>query len=119
MIDIYVKKQGGDYSTITEAIQAAPYEERAVIHIGEGIYREKIFSEKADITFIGEGIDRTVIEYDDGAFDEMEDGTKRGTFRTATAFFGGRKSKVKDMTIKNTAGPGSLRGQALAVYADA
>ena len=118
MLEIYVKKQDGDYSTITEAIQAVPYEEEAVIHIGEGIYKEKIFSEKSNITFIGDGIDKTILEYDDGAFDIMEDGSKKGTFRTYTAFFGGKKTVVKNMTIANTAGDGSEHGQAIAVYAD-
>lgn len=116
---LYVKKQGGDYSTITEAINAVPYEEEAIIHIGEGIFREKLFCEKRDITFIGEDVDSTIIEYGDGAFDEMEDGTKRGTFRSYTAFFGGKKCVVKNLTIKNTAGPGEIKGQAIAVYADA
>ena len=119
MFEISVKKSGGDYATITEAINAVPYEEEAVIHIGQGVFREKIFCEKRDITFIGEGMDKTVIEYDDGALDDMEDGSKRGTFRSYTAFFGGKRCAVKDLTIANTAGDGSLRGQALAVYADA
>ena len=119
MLELYVKKEGGDYSTVTEAIDAVPYEEEAVIHIGEGNFKEKLFCEKRDITFIGEGPDKTVIEYDDGAFDDMEDGSKRGTFRSYTAFFGGKKCTVKDMTIANTAGAGEIRGQAIAVYADA
>lgn len=118
MLEISVKKQGGDYSTITEAIQAAMYEEKTLIHIGEGVFHEKIFCEKSDISFIGEGIDKTIIEFDDGAFEEMEDGSKRGTFRTATAFFGGKRVVVKNMTIKNTVGDGYTHGQALAVYAD-
>ena len=119
MLEINVKKQGGDYFTITEAVQAAPYEEETVIHISEGIYHEKIFCEKSNITFVGDGIDKTIIEFDDGAFDDMEDGSKRGTFRTATAFFGGKRVTVKNMTIKNTVGDGRTHGQALAVYADA
>ncbi|MCR5556771.1 MAG: pectin esterase [Butyrivibrio sp.] len=119
MLELHVKKDGGDYSTIMEAINAVPYEEQAMIHIGEGTFKEKIFSDKRDIVFMGEGPDKTIIEYDDGAFDEMEDGTKRGTFRSYTAFFGGKKVAVKDMTISNTAGPGEKRGQAIAVYADA
>ncbi len=119
MLEIYVKKQDGDYSTITEALQAIPYEEEAIIHIGEGTFVEKIFSDKKNVSFIGEGIYKTVISYGDGAFDDMEDGTKRGTFRSYTAFFGGKKCVVKNMTIENTAGDGSIRGQALSVYADA
>ena len=119
MFEVHVKKENGDYSTITEAIQAVPYEEKAIIYIGEGTYHEKLFCEKSDITFVGAGIDKTIIEYDDGAFDQMEDGSKMGTFRSYTAFFGGKRVTVRNMTIANTVGDGSLHGQALAVYADA
>lgn len=119
MLEIHVKKNDGDFSTITEAIWAVPYDTEAVIYIGEGAYHEKLFSDKRNISFIGEGMDKTVIEYGDGAFDEMEDGSKRGTFRSFTAFFTGEKCTVKKLTIKNTAGDGAVAGQALAVYADA
>ncbi len=119
MFELYVKKKDGDYFTVREAIEAVPYGEKAVIHIGEGVFCEKIFSDKKDITFIGEGMDKTVLEYGDGAFEILEDGKKRGTFRTYTAFFGGERCVVKNLTIKNTAGDGAVAGQALAVYADA
>ncbi len=49
----------------------------------------------------------------------MVDGSKRGTFRSYTAFFGGGRVCVKNMTIKNSAGDGRVVGQAVAVYADA
>ena len=116
---IHVEKNGGDYSTIQEAIEAVPFEESASILIGEGVFREKLFCEKKDIIFVGAGIDRTVIDYDDYANEVMEDGTKRGTFRSYTAFFGGKRVTVRDMTIRNSAGDGRVVGQALAVYADA
>jgi pectinesterase len=119
MLEICVSQSDGDFSSITEAVQAVPYDAQAVIRIGEGVFTEKIFSEKKNITFIGEGPDKTVLEYGDGAFDEMPDGSKRGTFRSYTAFFGGEKCVVKNLTIRNTAGDGRTAGQALAVYADA
>ena len=119
MLEICVSQSDGDFSSITEAVQAVPYDAQALIRIGEGVFTEKIFSEKKNITFIGEGPDKTVLEYGDGAFDEMPDGSKRGTFRSYTAFFGGEKCVVKNLTIRNTAGDGRTAGQALAVYADA
>ena len=119
MLEIRVGGKDCDFSNISEAVNAVPYAVEAVIYIGEGVYREKIFSDKKNIAFIGEGPDKTILEYDDGALNMMEDGTKRGTFRTYTAFFGGEKTVVKNMTIRNTAGSGRKVGQALAVYADA
>lgn len=119
MLKILVSPENGDFSTITEAIMAVPYSEEAVISIAAGTYREKLFSDKKNISFIGEGPGKTIIECGDGAFDEMADGSKRGTFRTYTAFFGGERCVVRNMTIRNTAGDGRIAGQALAVYADA
>ncbi len=119
MLTIKVEKNGGDYSVIQEAIDAVPYDENAVIEIGAGVYREKIFCEKKDITLVGSGMAETVIDYDDYANEVMPDGSKRGTFRTYTAFFGGKKVTVRDMTIRNSAGDGRVVGQAVAVYADA
>ncbi|WP_158589531.1 pectinesterase family protein [Butyrivibrio sp. CB08] len=119
MLEIRVAKSGGDFSSVQEAIEAVPYEESAKIVIGEGVYREKIFCEKKDITFVGAGIDKTVIDFDDYANEVMPDGSKRGTFRSYTAFFGGKRVEVRDMTIRNSAGDGRVVGQAVAVYADA
>lgn len=119
MLEIRVEKNGGDFTFVQEAIDAVPYEESAVIRIGEGIFHEKLFCEKKDITFIGAGIDKTVIDFDDYANEIMEDGSKRGTFRSYTAFFGGKRVSVKDLTIRNSAGDGRVVGQAVAVYADA
>ena len=109
---------GGDYHTISEAVEAVPFRGSHTIEIRSGIYREKLFIDKEDITLRGEGMGHTVIEYGDGAFDVMPDGTKRGTFRSQTLFLGGGRAHVTDMTIRNTAGPGDAVGQALAVYAD-
>ena len=108
-----------DYSTIAEAVNAVPYREEAVIRITEGVYREKIFIDKRKITLEGAGIGKTVITWGDGAFEDMPDGTKRGTFRSYTVFAGGERVTLKDLTIENTAGPGEHAGQALALYADA
>ena len=119
MLTINVAGENPDFSDITEAVQAVPYDTEAVINIGEGIFTEKIFSDKKNITFLGAGPDKTVLQFGDGAFDEMPDGSKRGTFRSYTAFFAGEKCVVKNMTIRNTAGDGRTAGQALAVYADA
>ena len=109
----------GDYHTITEAVEAVPFNEAAVIEIAAGIYHEKLFIDKQNITLAGSGRRRTIIEYDDGANDIMPDGTRRGTFRSQTVFLGGVKCRVTNMTIRNTAGEGDVAGQALAVYADA
>ncbi len=116
---LLVDKKNGEYSTVQEAINAVPYNEESEIVIGEGVFREKLFCEKKNIVLTGAGTNKTVIDFDDYANEIMEDGSKRGTFRSYTAFFGGENVTVRNMTIKNSAGDGRVVGQALAVYADA
>lgn len=117
MFELTVSKDGrGDYYTIQEAIDAVRYHTCAKITIKEGIYREKLFCEKSDITLVGEG--NVFITYDDSARELMADGIKRGTFRTYTAFFSGEKVTLENLTIQNGAGSGHDVGQALALYLD-
>ena len=118
MLEIFVSKQEADYHTLQEAVDAVPYETEAVIHVAAGIYEEKVFCEKKNITIEGDNADNTVLSFGDGAFDIHPDGTKRGTFRTATLFISGEKTTLRNLTIRNTAGDGRVAGQALALYAD-
>ncbi|MCR4904001.1 MAG: hypothetical protein K6A23_14170 [Butyrivibrio sp.] len=117
-MDIYVAKNGGDYHTIKEAVEAVPYEIPSVIHVAAGIYEEKIVCEKKDITIIGESAENTILTFNEGALDIMPDGSKRGTFRTQTLFLAGERAVLKNITIRNTAGDGRIAGQAIALYAD-
>ncbi len=111
--------ENGDYHTIREAVEAVPYDTPAIIRISEGVYKERLFIEKKDITLIGEGKEKTIITQSAGALDFLEDGTKRGTFRTWTMFLTGKNVKLSQMTVENTAGWGSKVGQAVAIYSDA
>ncbi len=53
-----------------------------------------------------------------GAKEVLEDGKKRGTFRTYTFFVDADDVTLKGLTIENHAGPGTQVGQAIALYAD-
>ena len=92
-IDLYVKKEGAArencFSTIGEAIEAmeriAPVPEEIaaelekgriypspvyevtpfVVHIGAGEYREKLVLSRPNVTFLGEGRDKTVLVFGD------------------------------------------------------
>ncbi|MGN1163333.1 MAG: pectinesterase family protein, partial [Candidatus Ornithospirochaeta sp.] len=117
MLAISVRKDGsGDYQTIQEALDAIPYETEAEITVGEGIYREKIFSDKRSLSIRGEG--NVIIAWSDGAYEKLSDGFKRGTFRTYTAFFSGERLCLKGITIINSAGSGKNVGQGIALYLD-
>lgn len=114
-----VSKAGENFSTIQEAVDAVSYNEAAVIYVAKGEYREKIFIEKNNISIIGESSKNTVISWDDFAYALMDDGTKRGTFRSYTMFLSGENIVMKNISIKNTAGDGSIKGQSIAAYVDA
>ena len=119
MLKITVQRDGtGDFTTISEAVLAVPYECEAEIEIGPGIYREKLVCEKQNITLRGAGADQTRVVWGDGGKLPHPDGRPTHTFRSYTAFFGGENLTVEDLTIENDAGPGAQVGQAVAAYVD-
>lgn len=90
----------------------------AVIHIAPGVYREKLVLERPYVTLEGSGAEETVLVYGDHALQILEDGSKRGTFRTATLRVHTHDVVLRHMTVQNDAGCGRLVGQAIALYAD-
>ena len=91
-----------------------------IIEIAPGIYHEKLTINKPYITLrgMGESSAHTVISYDDYALDLMEDGSKRGTFRTYTLFIDTHDVTLQHLTIENASGDSATHGQAIALYAD-
>ena len=116
---IRVGKREGDYETLREALESVRYDEKAHILLEEGVFREKIFSEKADLILEGAGMDKTTLLWEDGAFHTKEKGRRLGTFRSFTCFFGGGKITLKNLSIENRAGAGAKAGQAIALYLEA
>lgn len=91
-----------------------------ILHIGSGTYREKLVITRPNLTLRGEGnapSDVTLV-WGDAAFDEMPEGDRRGTFRTATVRIDTHDFTAENLTIQNDAGYGHTVGQALALYAD-
>lgn len=92
----------------------------AVIHIGRGVYREKLVITRPNLTLQGEGEkpEDVVLIYGDGAYDDMPEGDKRGTFRTASVRIDAQDFTARNLTFQNDAGYGHTAGQALALYVD-
>lgn len=110
---------GADFASLAMALASIPKDEPVTIKLANGIYREKIYCEHADLAILGENREGTLLVWDDGAFHRNADGGKNGTFRSYTAFFSGGRVRVKNMTIANTAGDGAVHGQAIAAAVDA
>ncbi len=117
MLKLTVGKNGTEnYGSIQEALEAVPYNQKAEIIISEGRYREKLYSDKKDLTIRGVG--KVEIDFSDHARQIMDDGRKRGTFRSYTAFFSGGRLLLENLTISNSSGRAETAGQALALYLD-
>ncbi|MBR3642764.1 MAG: pectin methylesterase [Parasporobacterium sp.] len=94
--------------------------EKTVLRIDPGFYHEKLEIDICGISLEGTGKcpEETVIDYDDYALQMMPDGIKRGTFRSYTVFLDAPYSSLYNLTIRNSAGPGKEKGQAVALYAE-
>lgn len=82
--------------------------------IAEGIYEEYVESRLSNFTMIGLGT--TEITGARYARQEMRNGEKRGTFRSATVFLEGTDILIENIAITNSAGPGEKVGQAVALF---
>lgn len=135
IVHLYVNMPGytPGFTTVTAALESiqmqepkktypAPFSDiaPAIIHIGSGIYREKLVITRPNLTLLGEGENRndTVLVWGDGALDDMPEGDKRGTFRTASVRIDTHDFTARHLTFKNDAGYGHDVGQALALYVD-
>jgi pectinesterase len=111
-----VAKDGsGDYKYIQDAIDAMRVYPLATItlYIKNGVYNEKILlpSDNTDVTFIGESVEKTIINFND-----YSGRGKLTTFTSYTAKISGNRFVAENITFQNSAGP---VGQALALYVDA
>ena len=122
MRELYVDTREGAacFRTISEAVASLPSEneELTVIHVAPGIYEERLTIETPFIVLEGSGAQQTRVTGNLGAYELLEDGTKRGTFRTQTVLVHTHDFTARNITFENTAGPGRSAGQAIALYAD-
>ncbi|GAB3657964.1 hypothetical protein GCM10028791_30680 [Echinicola sediminis] len=113
--DIVVAKDGsGDFLYIADALEAIRvYLPKPItVYIKEGVYKEKleIPGTITNVTFKGDGPDKTILTYDDHTGKNYMD-----TFDSYTLLVWGNSLIFKDMTIQNTAGS---VGQAVALHAE-
>jgi len=112
----------GDYTSLQEAISAAPMQTdpagpRWVIFVKPGTYRERIYvqRERGHMLVRGEDAATTIVTFDLNANLPGPDGKPIGTFRTPTVQIDGDGMIWENLTLANSAGP---VGQALALRAD-
>lgn len=113
--NIVVAKDGsGDFLFIADALEAirvyVPHP--ITVFIKEGVYKEKLVipGTITNVTFQGDGPDKTIISYDDHTGKNKMD-----TFDSYTLLVWGSNLTFKDLSIENTAGS---VGQAVALHAE-
>jgi len=113
----------GDYLSLGEALKDLEKKSekngRVVIHLKKGVYREKLHLTRPNITLVGEDPESTIITYDDYARKLFDNGEEYGTFNSYTVLITGDGFEASNITFENSAGPGKIKGQALAAYVDA
>lgn len=117
-----VSHDSGGFSTISSALSSISKDNSVpvTIEISPGVYREKLTIDRPFVTLVGMGNESgdTILTYDDYALDQMEDGQKRGTFRSYSVFIDTHDVTLKHLTIENASGDSKTHGQAIALYAD-
>ena len=117
---LVAKDGSGDFNTIVEALASIPEgsTERIIINIKNGSYKEKLYINRPNITLVGEDKFETILTYDDYANKLLPTGENMGTFNSFSTFIGGDNFSAENITFENSAGSGSIYGQALAIYVD-
>lgn len=118
---IHIAQDGsGDFTSVTAALQSIPPDNRepVTLFIHNGIYKELITVSSPYVTLIGESREFTILTYDRYARMMMEDGMKRGTFRSYSCLIDTHDFTARNLTFENSSGRGIDVGQALALYVD-
>ena len=113
---ITVSKDGsGDFTTIQDAVNSIKKYPESIL-VKPGVYKEKLEIWHDDVTIFGEDREGTIITYNDYANMIMENGEKRGTFRSYTMLSVGNNITLENLTIENSSGFGSVVGQEVALF---
>lgn len=91
------------YATIAAALQPIPESNTKpfVIYIKNGIYKEKLRIDRANIHFIGESQDGTIITYDASGDTPAPDGGTYGTQGSFTLQISAPGFRAENLTIEN------------------
>jgi pectinesterase len=107
----------GDYTTVQAAVDACKAfpDQRVIIHIKNGTYREKVKIPACNtrLSLIGESVEKTIITWDD-YFSKINRG-RNSTFYTYTLMVEADDFYMENITVENSAGP---VGQGVALHVE-
>jgi pectinesterase len=107
----------GDFITVQAAVDASKAfpDQRVIIHIKNGTYREKVKIPACNtrLSLIGESVEHTIITWDD-YFSKINRG-RNSTFYTYTLMVEADDFTMENITVENSAGP---VGQGVALHVE-
>jgi pectinesterase len=107
----------GDFTSIQTAVDACKAfpDQRVIIHIKNGTYREKVKIPACNtrLSLIGESVEQTIITWDDN-FNKIKRG-RNSTFYTYTLMVEADDFTMENLTVENSAGP---VGQGVALHVE-
>jgi len=80
-----------------------------------GVFFESLCIHRDDITLMGEGMDQTIIRFNQSVKDPKTGHERQNTFQTSTVVVFGNHVKLENLTIENMSGSGKTFGQAVAL----
>jgi len=107
--DLYITPE----MDLQKIVDSAP--SGAILHLKAGVYRQKTLLRTPGLTLVGEGMDKTVIVYDDYALKLDELGREYNTFRTYTMAICADHVAMRDLAIVNDALNPKEKGQEVAL----
>jgi pectinesterase len=107
----------GDFTSVQAAVDASKAfpDQRVIIHIKNGVYREKVRIPACNtyLSLIGESVEKTIITWDD-YFSKINRG-RNSTFYTWTLMVEADDFIMENVTVENSAGP---VGQGVALHVE-
>lgn len=100
---------------IQARLDGYPFNEPIHLVLEPGTYRQKLRLKHDHLVITGHSRSDTVLVYGDYALKIHEDGKLYNTFRTPTVTIYGNDVELRNLSVVNDAGPGSLVGQAVAL----
>jgi len=107
----------GSVQETIDALTKDPSEWARVI-IPRGIYKERVEIHTPRLILEGEGMDATCVEENYAASEILQNGERRGTFRSYTMFVNAPEVILKNLEVRNSAGPRKKAEQAVALYSN-
>lgn len=86
-----------------------------VIHLAQGVYRQKAILKTPGITLVGEGMENTLLVWDDYALKKDENGVEYNTFRTWTLAICADHVTLRHLAVCNDALNPGEKGQEVAL----